>query len=176
MMQKEVPLVHTPVDQVPETGGKNAGYAVCLPADIDTDVVIAGRYLRTKDRSIWGTHVFEDLDPGIARRLRGSVIVAGKNFGCGSSREQAAIAIKEAGVVAVVAPSFARIFFRNAINIGLPLIECDLSCVEGSTVIFNLAEGWLESAGKRHKIRPLSPRMQEILASGGLVEYWRDHK
>ena len=174
-MQKEVPLVHLPVDHVPETAGKKAGYAVCLPADIDTDVVIAGRYLRTKDRSIWSAHVFEDLDPGLAPRLNGSVIVAGKNFGCGSSREQAAIAIKEAGVVAVVAPSFARIFFRNAINIGLPLIECDLTCTEGSTVTFNLAEGWLETEGKRHEIRPLSPRMQEILAAGGLVEYWRIH-
>jgi len=106
------------------------GTAVCLPADIDTDVIIAGRYLRTKDRSIWATHIFEDLDPAIALRLKGAVIVAGKNFGCGSSREQAAIALREAGVVAVIAPSFARIFFRNAINIGLPLIECDLSCEE----------------------------------------------
>jgi methanogen homoaconitase small subunit len=175
MMQNEVPVVHIHVDPASGTMEKNVGHAVCLPADIDTDVVIAGRYLRTKDRSIWGMHVFEDLDPGLAPRLNGSVIVAGKNFGCGSSREQAAIAIKEAGVVAVVAPSFARIFFRNAINIGLPLIECDLTCTEGSTVTFNLAEGWLETEGKRHEIRPLSPRMQEILAAGGLVEYWRIH-
>jgi len=175
-MPKEVHLVHCPTDNVPEMVGTNAGYAVCLPADIDTDVIIAGRYLRTKDRSILGVHVFEDLDLGLAPRLKGSVIVAGKNFGCGSSREQAAIAIKEAGVVAVIAPSFARIFFRNAINIGLPLIECDFTCAEGSTVTFNLAEGWLETEGKRHDIRPLSPRMQEILAAGGLVEYWRNHK
>ena len=104
---------------------KGNGRAVCLPADIDTDVIIAGRYLRTKDRSVWAGHVFEDLDPDLAPRLKGAVIVAGKNFGCGSSREQAAIALKEAGVVAVIAPSFARIFFRNAINIGLPLIECE---------------------------------------------------
>jgi methanogen homoaconitase small subunit len=175
-MHKEVPQAHHPADRMPKTVGKNAGHAVCLPADIDTDIVIAGRYLRTKDRSIWGAHVFEDLDPGIAPRLKGSVIIAGKNFGCGSSREQAAIAIKEAGVVAVVAPSFARIFFRNAINIGLPLIECDLTCNVGCQVTFNLAEGWLESEGKRHEIRPLSPRMQEILAAGGLVEYWRNHR
>ena len=151
------------------------GTAVCLPADIDTDIVIAGRYLRTKDRSIWATHIFEDLDPGIALRLTGAVIVAGKNFGCGSSREQAAIALREAGVVAVVAPSFARIFFRNAINIGLPLIECDLSCKEGSEVAFDLTEGWVETCGKRRPIRPLSARMQDILKAGGLVEYWRDH-
>ena len=151
------------------------GTAVCLPADIDTDIVIAGRYLRTKDRSIWATRIFEDLDPGIAPRLKGAVIVAGKNFGCGSSREQAAIAIREAGVVAVIAPSFARIFFRNAINIGLPLIECDLACGEGEAIAFDLTEGWVEVGGKRQPIRPLSARMQDILRAGGLVEYWRDH-
>jgi methanogen homoaconitase small subunit len=152
------------------------GRSVCLPADIDTDVVIAGRYLRTKDRSIWASHVFEDLDPGLAHRLKGAIIVAGKNFGCGSSREQAAIAIKEAGVVAVIAPTFARIFFRNAINVGLPLIEADLDCTEGCLIKFNLAQGIIEVSGKRHKVRTLSPRMQEILGAGGLVEYWRKHR
>ena len=104
------------------------------------------------------------------------MIVAGKNFGCGSSREQAALAIREAGVVAVIAPSFARIFFRNAINIGLPLIESDLTCEEGSTVVFDLSDGWVEAGGKRHTIRPLSSWMQEILMAGGLVEYWRAHR
>jgi len=150
-----------------------AGPAVCLPADIDTDVIIAGRYLRTKDRSVWAEHVFEDLAPDLAPALRGAVIVAGKNFGCGSSREQAAIALKEAGVVAVIAPSFARIFFRNAINIGLPLIECVLPCTKGKTVTFDLAAGWVESGGNKSAVRPLSPRMQAILSAGGLVEYWR---
>ncbi len=152
------------------------GHAVCLPADIDTDIVIAGRYLRTKDRSVWASHVFEDLDPGLAPRLKGAVVIAGKNFGCGSSREQAAIAIREAGVVAVVAPSFARIFFRNAINVGLPLIEADIPCTEGSTIRFNLVQGIVEVSGKHHKVPTLSPRMQEILAAGGLVEYWRKRR
>lgn len=152
------------------------GRAICLPADIDTDVVIAGRYLRTRDRSIWATHVFEDLDPGLAHRLKGAVIVAGKNFGCGSSREQAAIALREAGVVAVIAPTFARIFFRNAINVGLPLIEADIPCDEGNVIKFNLAQGIVEVSGKKHKVKTLSPRMQEILAAGGLVEYWRKHR
>jgi methanogen homoaconitase small subunit len=152
------------------------GHAVCLPADIDTDLVIAGRYLRTKDRSIWATHVFEDLDPSLAPRIKGAVIVAGKNFGCGSSREQAPLALREAGVVAVIAPSFARIFFRNAINVGLPLIESDLSCSDGTKITFNIHDGWVDAAGKRHAVRPLSPRMQEILAAGGLVEYWRAHQ
>ena len=151
------------------------GLAVCLPADIDTDLVIAGRYLRTKDRSIWAAHVFEDLDPAIAPRLNGAVIVAGKNFGCGSSREQAPVALREAGVVAVIAPTFARIFFRNAINVGLPLIESDLKCSDGTKITFNIRDGWVDALGKRYSVRPLSPRMQEILAAGGLVEYWRAH-
>lgn len=156
-----------------ESSSPREGHAVCVPADIDTDIVIAGRYLRTKDRNVWAEHVFEDLDPAIAKKLNGAIIVAGKNFGCGSSREQAAIAIREAGVLAVIAPSFARIFFRNAINIGLPLIEAEITCPEGSPVRFSLEEGWVESGGKRSAIRPLSPRMREILAAGGLVEYWR---
>jgi methanogen homoaconitase small subunit len=151
------------------------GRAVCVGADIDTDLVIAGRYLRTKDHSVWVAHVFEDLDPSLAGRLNGAVIVAGKNFGCGSSREQAAIAIREAGVVAVVAPSFARIFFRNAINVGLPLIECDLTCRDGTMILFDLSEGWVEAGGKKFTTRPLSPKMQEILVAGGLVSYWRIH-
>jgi len=149
------------------------GRAVCLGSDIDTDCIIAGRYLRTKDHSVWVEHVFEDLDQSLARRMNGAVIIAGKNFGCGSSREQAAIAVRESGVVAVAAPSFARIFFRNAINVGLPLIECQLPCTEGALVMFDLAEGWVETRGKKYPVKPLSPRMQEILAAGGLVNFWR---
>src|SRR5512136_483828 len=153
-----------------------AGRAVCLGPDIDTDVIIAGRYLRTKDHSIWVSHVFEDLDPALAGQLNGAVIVAGKNFGCGSSREQAAIALREAGVAAVIAPSFARIFFRNAINVGLPAIECNLSCIEEENVRFDLAAGWVEAGGSRYPVRPLSPWMREILAAGGLVNFWRKHR
>jgi methanogen homoaconitase small subunit len=155
---------------------RGKGRAVCLGADIDTDLVIAGRYLRTKDRSVWAAHVFEDLDPALAQRLAGAVIVAGKNFGCGSSREQAAIALKEAGVIAVAAPGFARIFFRNAINIGLPLIEADLSCMDGEPVAFDLEAGWVETGGRRKPVRPLSPRMLAILRAGSLVEYWREKR
>jgi methanogen homoaconitase small subunit len=155
---------------------QGAGHAVCLGPDIDTDVIIAGRYLRTKDHSIWVSHIFEDLNPALAGQLDGAIIVAGKNFGCGSSREQAAIALREAGVAAVIAPSFARIFFRNAINVGLPAIECSLSCIEGQTVRFDLAAGRVEAGGNQYPIRPLSPRMREILAAGGLVNYWRAHR
>jgi len=149
------------------------GRAVCVGEDIDTDLIIAGRYLRTKDHGVWVAHVFEDLDPSLADRINGAVIVAGKNFGCGSSREQAAIALREAGVVAIIAPSFARIFFRNAINVGLPLIEGTLSCTEGTPVFFDLSEGWVETEGNKNAIHPLSPRMQKILEAGGLVKYWR---
>lgn len=156
---------------------KGEGSAVCLGPDIDTDIIIAGRYLRTKERRIWAEHVFEDLDPGLSGRLAGACIIAGKNMGCGSSREQAPIALREAGVVCVIATSFARIFFRNAINVGLPVLECDgVPCREGASVSFNLEEGWVEIDGLRFTGRPLSPRMLEILRSGGLVEYWRERQ
>ncbi|MDD1677789.1 MAG: 3-isopropylmalate dehydratase [Methanomicrobiales archaeon] len=149
------------------------GRAVCLGADVDTDQIIAGRYLRTKDRRVWAEHAFEDLDPTLAPRLSGAIIIAGKNFGCGSSREQAAIALKEAGVVGVVAPFFARIFFRNAINVGLALIECACSCQVGVEVTADLTEGWVQVGGERIAAHPLSSRMREILQAGGLVEYGR---
>jgi methanogen homoaconitase small subunit len=152
------------------------GKAVCIGSDIDTDRIIAGRYLRTKDRRLWADHVFEDLDPALRGRLSGGVIVAGKNMGCGSSREQAVVALKEAGVIAVVAPSFARIFFRNAINIGLPVIEADIACKDGQTVGFDLDEGWVQIDGARVPTRPLSPRMRSILRAGGLVAYWRTRR
>ena len=152
---------------------QGAGPAVCLGDDIDTDVIIAGRYLRTKDRSVWAEHVFEDLDPALAARIRGSVIVAGRNMGCGSSREQAVVALREAGVVAVVAESFARIFFRNAVNVGLPVIEASVTCTDGARVAFDLDGGWIEVDGERYPARPLSEKMVAILRAGGLVPYWR---
>ncbi len=152
---------------------KIEGHAVCLPADIDTDMIIAGRYLRTKDHSVWTRHIFEDLDPALAARLDGAVIVAGKNFGCGSSREQAPVALKEAGVRGIIAPSFARIFFRNAINIGLPLAEAEIPCSDGDAVAIDFSAGKVSVPGVSRDIRPLSPRMIEILLAGGLVPLWR---
>ncbi|MBR1369198.1 3-isopropylmalate dehydratase [Methanocalculus chunghsingensis] len=150
------------------------GEVICLGSDIDTDLVIAGRYLRTKERAVWAAHVFEDLDPTLAPRLSGAVIVAGRNFGCGSSREQAPIALKEAGVVAVISPLFARIFFRNAINVGLPVLEADIpSCSDGDEIRIDLEAGSFELCGTTYPFTPLSPRMREILTAGGLVNYWR---
>lgn len=155
---------------------QGVGPAVCLGNDIDTDLIIAGRYLRTKDRSVWAEHVFEDLDPALAGRLSGAVIVAGRNMGCGSSREQAVVALREAGVVGVVAESFARIFFRNAVNVGLPVIEASVACTDRAFVAFDLDAGWVEVDGERYPARPLSARMVAILRAGGLVPYWRSSR
>jgi methanogen homoaconitase small subunit len=94
-------------------------------------------------------------------------------MGCGSSREQAVVALREAGVVGIVAPSFARIFFRNAVNVGLPVIEADVACTDGARVAFDLDAGWVEVDGERHAARPLSEKMVAILRAGGLVPYWR---
>jgi len=150
------------------------GPAVCIGEDIDTDLVIAGRYLRTKDRSVWAEHAFEDLDPALAPRLRGCVLVAGKNMGCGSSREQAVMALREAGVLAIIAPTFARIFYRNCINVGLPVLEChDLVCKDGEMIAYDCTTGTVNAGGRSYQFRLLSPRMQEILSAGGLVEYWK---
>lgn len=151
-----------------------SGPAVCIGEDIDTDLVIAGRYLRTKDRSVWAEHAFEDLDPTIAPRLKGCVLVAGKNMGCGSSREQAVMALREAGVLAVVAPSFARIFFRNCINVGIPVLECEeFPCTNGEMVTYDCRTGMMRTDRVTRECLSLSPRMQEILEAGGLVEYWK---
>lgn len=154
------------------------GMVVKVGDDIDTDLIIAGRYLRTKDKSLWAKHAFEDLDPDMSSRLNGSVIVAGKNFGCGSSREQAAIALKEAGVVAVVATSFARIFFRNAINRGIPLFEIpnQIECSDGDEMTVSLEGSYIEVEGIRYESLRLSDRMMEIINSGGLIELRRGNK
>jgi methanogen homoaconitase small subunit len=151
-----------------------SGPAVCIGEDIDTDLIIAGRYLRTKDRRVFAEHVFEDLDPGIGKRLSGAVLVAGKNMGCGSSREQAVAALVEAGVLAVIAPSFARIFFRNCINVGMPVLECrDFHCLDGSIINYDCIKGRVETEDRRYNSVILSPKMNEILAAGGLVGYWK---
>jgi methanogen homoaconitase small subunit len=153
------------------------GEAVCIGEDVDTDMIIAGRYLRTKDRKVWADHAFEDYDPEIAGRLKGSVIIAGKNIGCGSSREQAAIALKEAGVLAVVSPSFARIFFRNLVNTGILVFETDeIKCKDGDEVLFSPDEDWVEVNGVRYGAKPISDSMKEIIRAGGLIEYMRKRR
>ena len=145
--------------------------------NIDTDAIIPGRFLILNDAGELAQHAFEGTRDEFAKEVKeGDIVVGEKNFGCGSSREHAPLALVGCGVHVVMAQSFARIFFRNAINLGLLLIESDLTCEEGSTVAFDISEGWVETGGNRHTIRPLSPRMQEILKAGGLVEYWRAHR
>ncbi|MEM4658637.1 MAG: 3-isopropylmalate dehydratase small subunit [Candidatus Methanosuratincola sp.] len=147
--------------------------------DIDTDVIIPAKYLRSVDQSVWPKHVLEGVDPEFSSKVRpGDIIVAGKNFGCGSSREQAALAIKWAGVAAVVAESFARIFFRNAINNGLPLIEAkgiSKMVEEGEVIEIDLDSGIVKTPKGEVKSAPLPPFLQDILKSGGLVEYYKAH-
>jgi len=145
--------------------------------DIDTDVIIPGKYLRTKDARLWAEHALEGCDLDFARLVEpGDVIVAGRNFGCGSSREQAARALKGAGVAAVVARSFARIFYRNAINVGLALIEADVVCQKGDTVVVDLAEGLVRVQGRVYRGTRLPDFLRAILDDGGLVAHRRKEK
>ncbi|MGB7544949.1 MAG: 3-isopropylmalate dehydratase small subunit [Methanothrix sp.] len=145
--------------------------------DIDTDVIIPGKYLRTKDARLWAEHALEGCDIDFARLVEpGDVIVAGRNFGCGSSREQAARALKGAGVAAVVARSFARIFYRNAINVGLALIEADVACQKGDTVEVDLSEGLVRVQGRVYRGTRLPDFLRAILDDGGLVAHRRKEK
>jgi len=141
--------------------------------DVNTDEIIPARYLNTSDPAELARHVMEDADADFVKKVKkGDVIAAGKNFGCGSSREHAPIAIKAAGVACVVAESFARIFFRNAINIGLPIVEsAELarSLETGMNVKINLTSGSAEVNGKKFKISPYPDELQAIINSGGLV-------
>lgn len=145
-------------------------------ANIDTDVIIAARYLNSSDPEHLAKYVMEDADPEFPNKLqRGDIIVAGENFGCGSSREHAPIALKAAGVAAIVAPSFARIFYRNAFNMGLPIFELpeSLEIKEGETISINLDNGVItnDTTKKEYKFTPIPPFMQELIASGGLINY-----
>ncbi len=138
--------------------------------NVDTDIIIPGKYLRTTDMSIFVAHVMEGIDPQFSKKVqKGDVIVAGENFGCGSSREQAPLALKYAGVACVVAGSFARIFFRNAINVGLPIIEAKIDCKEGDTIEIDLGNGIIMNEGVDYTVTKLPDFLQEILTDGGLV-------
>lgn len=149
-------------------------------ANIDTDLIIPARYLNTTDPAELAAHCMEDADPNFARRVSpGDIVVAGKNFGCGSSREHAPIALKGAGVGCVIAASFARIFYRNAINIGLPILESSEAAAaleEGDLVAVDLASGMIKnlSRGGVYQAAPFPPFMQEIMRAGGLINYVRE--
>ncbi|MBE6486612.1 MAG: 3-isopropylmalate dehydratase small subunit [Methanosphaera stadtmanae] len=146
---------------------------------IDTDVIIAGRYLRTFNPQDLADHVMEAEDPEFSQKVsKGDIIVAGWNFGCGSSREQAPVAIKTAGISVVIAKSFARIFYRNAINIGLPVITADIDVDEGDIVEVNVEEGTITNVTKEETIefKPFDPTKLNILENGGLVEEYLKNK
>ena len=152
------------------------GRAWVFGDDVDTDQIIPGRYLRRVSYDELGRYAMTGADPEFPEKVReGDVIVAGKNFGCGSSREHAPIALKAAGIACVVARSFARIFYRNAINLGLPLVVCpgvDDAFEDGQEIEVNLREGYVKNidTGEELEAKPLPDFMMRILEAGGLVE------
>ncbi len=155
-----------------------AGRAWKFNDDIDTDAIIPGRYLVINDPEELATHLFEGVRTEMASAVRkGDYVVAGENFGCGSSREHAPLALKGAGISAVAAKSFARIFFRNAINIGLPLFICpDVDRIEdGSQIDIDMAGGLIKNITRNesYQTTPLPDFLREIVDAGGLVEYTR---
>ena len=158
----------------------NGRVAAVLPDNIDTDIIYPGRYLNITDREKTPEHLFELSYPEIRERLHaGDLIVGGRNFGCGSSREQAAAAIKFAGAGAVIASSFARIFYRNAINLGLPLIIAPAASgkiQEGDHLEIDLAAGQIvnETRQETYPAARLDPRAIELLEAGGLIPYLKN--
>jgi 3-isopropylmalate/(R)-2-methylmalate dehydratase small subunit len=156
-----------------------AGRAWVFGDDVNTDVITPGKYLTVRDPQQLAPHVMEGIDPEFATKARpGDVIVAGKNFGCGSSRETAPAAIKAFGIGCVVAVSFARIFLRNAVNIGLPVLECPAAARAlrtGDDVELDVAAGRIidRRRGTTFDATPFPPFMRELMAAGGLIPYTR---
>ena len=147
---------------------------------VDTDVIIPARYLNTQSHKELASHCMEDIDKDFIHRVKdGNIIVAGVNFGCGSSREHAPVAIKASGISCVIAKSFARIFYRNAINIGLPILECPTASeaiAEGDTVSIDFDTGVItdETTGQTFQAAPFPPFIQNIIAKGGLMNSLKD--
>ena len=144
--------------------------------NVDTDIIIAARYLNHSDPDILAKYIMEDSIPGFSSMIsKGDIILAGENFGCGSSREHAPIALKAAGISAVIAKSFARIFYRNSFNIGLPIFECSSLNQEQEKDILqiDMSKGSIEniSQNTNHSFSPIPEFMQELLNVGGLMEY-----
>ncbi len=155
---------------------KFTGKSICYGDNVDTDVIIPARYLNTIDKKELASHCMEDIDKTFVQRVEaGDIMVAGYNFGCGSSREHAPIAIKESGISLVIARSFARIFYRNSINIGLAIIECPEAVdgiSEGDVVEADLDAGIIynRTTGKQFQTKPFPAFIQKIIENGGLVE------
>lgn len=148
--------------------------------NVDTDVIIPARYLNTIDKKELASHCMEDLDTTFTSRVKpGDIMVGGENFGCGSSREHAPVAIKASGISCVIAKSFARIFYRNAINIGLPILECPAASEaisEGDIVSIDFDTGVItdETTGQTFQAAPFPPFIQNIIAKGGLMNSLKD--
>lgn len=146
-------------------------------SNVDTDVIIPARYLNSSDPSELATHCMVDIDPDFVNKVqKGDIIVADKNFGCGSSREHAPISIKASGISCVIAETFARIFYRNAINIGLPIIECpeaakDIENGDQVEVDFDSGKIYNRTKGTEFQGQAFPPFMQKIIQAGGLVNY-----
>jgi 3-isopropylmalate/(R)-2-methylmalate dehydratase small subunit len=155
------------------------GKAYKYGENVDTDVIIPARYLVTSDPAELAKHCMEDLDAGFAKKVRpGDIIVAGRNFGCGSSREHAPLAIKGAGVACVLAPSFARIFYRNAFNTGLPILECEEAAEKisaGDEIEVDYTKGLILNVtkGENYLAEAFPPFISKIIESGGLAGYVR---
>jgi len=153
------------------------GKAIKYGDNIDTDVIIPARYLNTTDPKELAEHCMEDLDPHFKEKVKEkNILVVGENFGCGSSREHAPIAIKASGINCIIAKSFARIFYRNAINIGLPIIELPEAVdkiKEGDVLKIDFTEGVVENltTGEKFKTKPFPPLIQEIINKGGLINF-----
>ena len=151
-------------------------------SDVDTDVIIPARYLNTSSAEELATHCMEDIDPDFVSRVqKGDIIVAEDNFGCGSSREHAPIAIKASGISLVIANTFARIFYRNAINIGLPIIECPeaakgIEAGDEVEVDFDSGKIYDRTKGTEYQGQPFPEFMQKLIAAGGLVNYTNSKK
>ena len=150
--------------------------------NIDKDVIIPARYLNTSDPKELASHCMEDIDTEFIKKVKqGDIMVGEKNFGCGSSREHAPIAIKEAGISCVIAKSFARIFYRNSINIGLPILECEQAADEiknGDEVEVDFSTGAIHdlTSGKSYQAQPFPEFIQDIISSGGLIEAVKQDK
>ncbi len=149
--------------------------------NVDTDVIIPARYLNTSDPKELASHCMEDIDRDFVKKVKaGDIIVAGRNFGCGSSREHAPLAIKESGISCVIASSFARIFYRNSINIGLPILECEEASREinaGDEVRVDFTSGKISdmTTGKEYQAEPFPPFMQDLINAGGLAAYMKEN-
>ncbi len=158
---------------------KIQGKAFKYGDNVDTDVIIPARHLNTSDAKELAKHCMEDIDATFASSVgNGDIMVAGRNFGCGSSREHAPLAIKASGISCVIAVTFARIFYRNALNIGLPILECPAAAEAiraGDVVAVDLAAGEITdiTTGETFTAEPFPPFMQELIAAGGLAAYMR---